>query len=533
MSAQSQKRRARRASRHPTPFIVLDPGHRDPLHRQLYNAIRTAIVSGRLPAGSRLPSTRALATETGVSRVTVSAAFDQLRAEGYVEARTGSGTFVREGLPDDALHTRRSSLRRTSPAPPSTAPHVPTAPAKRPEGPTGTSAFRIGLPALDLFPVGLWARIAARRWRGVAGEEAERLLGYGYPMGYDPLRKAIADYVNLSRGVRCEARQVIVTSGAQQALDLVARVLLKPGEAAWLEDPGYFGARETLRAAGAAIVPVPVDDDGLDTAAGEALNPAARLAYVSPSYQFPLGATMTMQRRLALLDWAGRAGAWIVEDDYDGEFRYVGRPLASLQGLDAERSAAGGVPARVLYVGTFSKTLFPSLRLGYVIVPEALVDTFAAAKAALDRHTATVEQAVLADFIEEGHYTRHVRRMRLVYASRQATLIAAAATHLSRWLDLRPAAAGMHLVGWLRPDVPGGVTDEELSEAANAAGVFVTPLSSYRTPAPHDGEHPAPPGGLVFGYAGCSDAMIWDGARRLGRAIEGHLERRSATSECV
>lgn len=522
MSAQSHKRRARRASRHPTPFIVLDPGHRDPLHRQLYNAIRTAIVSGRLPAGSRLPSTRALATETGVSRVTVSAAFDQLRAEGYVEARTGSGTFVREGLPDDALHTRRSPLRR-APAPPSTGPHAAVVPAARPAGPTGTSAFRIGLPALELFPVGLWARIAARRWRGVAGEEAERLLGYGYPMGYDPLRKAIAEYVTLSRGVRCEARQVIVTSGAQQALDLIARVLLKPGEAAWLEDPGYFGARETLRAAGASIVPVPVDGDGLDTAAGEALDPTARLAYVSPSYQFPLGATMSMQRRLALLDWAGRAGAWIVEDDYDGEFRYVGRPLASLQGLDAERSATGG---RVLYVGTFSKTLFPSLRIGYVIVPEALVDTFAAAKAAADRHTATVEQAVLTDFIEEGHYTRHVRRMRLVYASRQETLIAAAATHLSRWLVLRPAAAGMHLVGWLRSDVLGDVTDEALADAAVAAGVFVTPLSSYRTPPLG---HPAPPGGLVFGYAGCSESMIWDGARRLGRAIETRLERRPGT----
>lgn len=522
MPRESEKRRARRASRHPMPFIVLDPGHRDPLHRQLYHAIRAAIVSGRLPAGSRLPSTRALATETGVSRVTVSAAFDQLRAEGYVEARTGSGTYVREGLPDDALHTRRSP----PPARPHTAPHAATpAPGARPAGPAGTAAFRIGLPALDLFPVGLWARIAARRWRGVAGEEAERLLGYGYPLGYEPLRKAIAGYVTLSRGAQCEARQVIVTSGAQQALDLIARVLLKPGEAAWLEDPGYFGARETLRTAGADIVPVPVDADGLDAAAGEALNAAARLAYVSPSYQFPLGVTMTMQRRLALLDWAGRAGAWIVEDDYDGEFRYVGRPLASLQGLDAERSA-GRLPGRVLYVGTFSKTLFPSLRLGYVIVPEALVDAFAAAKAAADRHTATVEQAVLADFIEEGHYTRHIRRMRLVYASRQETLIAAASTHLSRWLVLRPAAAGMHLVGWLRKDVLGAdVTDRQLSEAALAAGVFVTPLSSYRAAPLRDD---AAPEGLVFGYAGCSSAMIWDGARRLGRAIEAQLERRSA-----
>lgn len=501
MPAHSQKRRPRGTLRHPTPFIALDPAHRDPLHRQLYGAIRTAIVSGRLPAGSRLPSTRALAAETGVSRVTVAAAFDQLRAEGYVEARTGAGTFVREGLPDDALHTRRPAPK-PKPAP---LPAPPSTPAT-----TGTAAFRIGLPALDLFPVAAWAKLSARRWRGMKGEEAERLLGYGYPMGFDPLRKAIADYVTLSRGVRCEPRQVIVTAGAQQALDLIARVLVRPGEAAWLEDPGYFGARETLAAAGAAIVPVPVDGEGLDVAAGEALEPAARLAYVSPSYQFPLGATMTMRRRLALLDWARRAGAWIVEDDYDGEFRYVGRPLASLQGLDAERS---GLPGRVLYVGTFSKTLFPSLRIGYVIVPDALVDIFAAAKAAADRHTATVDQAVLADFIEEGHYARHVRRMRLVYAARQATLVEAAAAHLSRWLDVRPAPAGMHLVGWLRR---GGAGDREMSEAAIAAGVYVTPLSSYRAAPGQDD-----PGGLVFGYAGCSDATIRDGARRLGQAIEG------------
>ena len=499
MPANSQKRRPRGTLRHPTPFFALDPGHRDPLHRQLYDAIRTAIVSGRLPAGSRLPSTRALAAEAGVSRVTVAAAFDQLRAEGYVEARTGSGTYVREGLPDDALHTRRPAPK-PKPAP------LPARPAE--PGVAGTAAFRLGLPALDLFPVRVWARIAARRWRGMRGEEAERLLGYGYAMGFDPLRKAIADYVTLSRGVRCEPRQVIVTAGAQQALDLIARVLLRPGEAAWLEDPGYFGARETLMAAGAAIVPVPVDGEGLDVAAGEALEAEARLAYVSPSYQFPLGATMSMRRRLALLDWARRAGAWIVEDDYDGEFRYVGRPLASLQGLDAERSGGG----RVLYVGTFSKTLFPSLRIGYVIVPGALVDTFGAAKSAADRHTATVEQAVLADFIEEGHYARHVRRMRLVYASRQAALVAAASVHLARWLDVRPAPAGMHLVGWLRP---GRVTDGEMAEAALAAGVFVTPLSSYRAAPAHDHR-----GGLVFGYAGCSEAMIREGARRLGAALD-------------
>jgi GntR family transcriptional regulator/MocR family aminotransferase len=506
----------------------------------LYDAIRAAIVSGRLRGGSRLPSTRALATEAGISRVTVAVAFDQLRAEGYVEARTGSGTFVRVGLPDDSLHPRRSA----PPAKPVSKPGRAIAPwlqpSERPSTPhvngfaaTGTSAFRTGVPALDLFPVALWSKITARRWRGIAGEESERLLGYGYSLGYEPLRRALTEYVTISRGVRCEPHQVIVTAGAQQALDLVARVLLRPGDAAWLEDPGYFGAREAIRAAGADVVAVPVDSEGLDTAAGERMNPTARVAYVSPSHQYPLGVTMSMRRRLALLDWAARSGAWVIEDDYDSEFRYVGRPLASLQGMDAERSSGVSGTAthgRVLYVGTFSKTLYPSLRLGYLIVPPALVDTFAEAKAATDRHTATVDQAVLTEFIEDGHYGRHVRRMRLVYAARQATLVSAAAAHLSQWLDVRPAPAGMHLVGWLRKDFcRAGVTDQALAQAALSDGVVVEALSSHRLRkarrgaiSPHESSD-----ALLLGYAGCSDAMLWEGAQRLGRAISNYMSGRN------
>jgi GntR family transcriptional regulator/MocR family aminotransferase len=456
-----------------------------------------------------------------------------------VEARQGSGTFVREGLPDDSLHTL--SVRLGARSQEGSAPSTPSRPKSQAQrspsvvhstAPTGTAAFRTGIPSLDLFPVNLWAKITARRWRGVVGRQAERLLGYGYPLGYGPLRRALTDYVTLSRGVRCEPSQIIVTAGAQQALDLVARVLLRRGEAAWLEDPGYFGARETLTAAGAHIVAVPVDSEGMDAAAGEALAPDARLAYVSPSHQFPLGVTMSMSRRLALLDWAARADAWIVEDDYDGEFRYVGRPLASLQGLDAERRSAAtgsGSTGRVLYVGTFSKTLYPSLRLGYLIVPELLVDTFAAAKAAADRHTSTVEQAVLTEFIVDGHYARHVRRMRLAYAARQATLISAASAHLSPWLDVRPASAGMHLVAWLRDSlVQAGVSDQALSETALAGGVVATALSSYRarTVQPDGKGLHGSAEALLLGYSGCSDAMIWEGAQRLERAIAACIGER-------
>ena len=364
----------------------------------------------------------------------------------------------------------------------------------------------------------------------MVGDESERLLSYGFPLGFPPLRRAIADYVTVSRGVRCDPSQVIVTAGAQQALDLIARVLLRPGDAVWFEEPGYFGAREALSAAGAQIVPVPLDAEGMDSAVGEALSPHARLACVSPSHQFPLGVTMSMRRRLALLDWATRAGAWIIEDDYDGEFRYVGRPLASLQGLAAERNAAGasnGDCDRVLYVGTFSKTLYPSLRLGYIIAPPPLLRTFPEAKATTHRHTTTVDQAILTDFISEGHYARHVRRMRLAYAARQATLLAAGAAHLGTWLDVRPSDAGMHLVAWLRDAVPAGITDRALSKAALANGVVAPALSSCRAQLAANGRGSGgADGALLLGYAGCPDAMIWDGAKRLGRAIASLLRSR-------
>lgn len=548
MASTSRPNRPRRAPRHPTPFVALDPSLHRPLHRQLYDALRAAIVSGRLPGGARLPSTRQFALEMGVSRVTVAGAFDQLRAEGYVEARGGSGTFVCAGLPDDTLHAGGGNSRgpgiRAAPArsripaagsavspvasdtPPTMAASAvqPPLPSTGPgaAGLCGTAAFRIGIPALDLFPVSLWARLTARRWRGMVGPESERLLSYGFVLGFPPLRRAIADYVTISRGVRCDESQVIVTAGAQQALDLIGRVLLEPGDTVWLEEPGYFGAREAFAAAGAHITAVPLDAEGLDAAAGEALSPHARLACVSPSHQFPLGVTMSMQRRLALLEWATRTGAWIVEDDYDGEFRYVGRPLASLQGLEAERSVVASKAdcGRVLYVGTFSKTLYPSLRLGYVIVPTPLLGAFAEAKAATDRHTATVDQAVLTDFITEGHYARHVRRMRLSYAARQATLVAAAATHVAPWLEVQPSDAGMHLVGWLRESLPSDITDQVLYKAALENGVVAVALSSCRAQPSQDAPGiDGARGALLLGYSGCSDAMIWEGAKRLGRAI--------------
>ncbi len=333
-------------------------------------------------------------------------------------------------------------------------------------------------------------------WRGLPSA----LLGYGHPSGYRPLREEIAAYLGAARAVRCVWEQVIVVSGSQQALDLAARVLLDPGDAAWVEDPGYAGARGALTGAGARLVPVPVDEEGLRVSAGMARCADARLAHVSPSHQYPLGATMSLPRRLELLAWASRAGSWVIEDDYDSEFRYTGRPVEALQGLDAE--------GRVIYVGTFSKVLSPALRLGYLVVPPDLVDPFTAARELADRHAPTVEQATLARFIAEGHFARHVRRMRALYAERQVALVSAAARDLPGLVDVGPAEAGMHLVGWL----PADADDREASRRAEAGGVEANALSLY-------GIEPLRRGGLLLGYAAVDEAGIRDGVRRLAAAL--------------
>ena len=483
------------------PWVALDASSGRPLHRQLYEGVRAGILSGRLPTRARLPSTRTLAAEIGVSRTTVVTAFEQLLAEGYLEGKTGSGTYVAGAVPDGLLGVRSVPGGEGRPA------RSGRGLSRRGERMAATltsaardrghvRAFRPGVPALDEFPFGEWRRLSGRAWRPQRG-----LLGYGDPAGYWPLRCGISDHLGPARAVRCSPEQVIVISGSQQALDLCARVLLDPGDAAWVEDPGYRGARAALLGAGAELVPVPVDAEGLDVEAGVARGAGARLACVTPSHQYPLGATMSLARRLELLRWAGRSGAWIVEDDYDSEYRYSGRPLEALQGLDTE--------GRVVYVGTFSKVLYPSLRLGYLVVPPDLVDAFTAARELSDRQPPGVEQAVLADFIAEGHFARHLRRTRALYAERQATLVEEADLRLSGRLDVAPAEAGMHLVGWLPP----GEDDRKISERAAKRGVEAPAVSLYGAP-PHGG------GGLLLGYAAVGHAGIREGVRRLAGALE-------------
>lgn len=485
-------------------FVALDPGAGAPLHRQLYEALRRAIVEGRWRAGSKVPSTRLLAEQLDLSRNTVMSAFEQLLSEGYLVGKVGSGTYVADELPDRAVSARAAAADAAPPADSAAAlsargaalvaapcPFLPPY-----QGHGRGLAFRLGTPALDHFPAELWGRLLLRRWT----RSSAALLAHIDPRGYAPLRQAVADYVATARGVRCAPEQVLIVNGSQQALSLAAEVLLEPGAPVWVEDPGYIGARGALLAAGAALVPVPVDEAGIDVAAGVARCDDARLAVVTPAHQLPLGVPLQPERRRALLEWAQRRSAFIFEDDYDSELRYVGRPLAALQGEDT----AG----RVIYSGTFSKVLSPSLRLAYLVVPRPLLGAFLAAKAFADVQSPPLEQAVLADFIAQGHFARHVRRMRVLYAQRQALLLERARQDLAGLLELGPAPAGMHLLGWLAP----GQDDAALCRRAADAGVQAVPLSALRIEATGRGA-------LLLGYAGVPEEQIRDGVRRLRAAL--------------
>jgi len=497
----------RRPAPHFMPLILDTGSEAAPKHRQLYDQIRGHVLSGRLAGGVRLPATRTLARDLGCSRNTVLSAYELLLAEGYLAGARGSGTFVAQVLPDQFLAAmpgdRRDKPPLTRGAPAlSTRGRALVAQMPRQRGPAG--AFMLG-PDATQFPFEIWGRMLGRIWR----HPDPALLSYGDPAGHRPLREAIADYLRMARALHCDWRQVVITSGAQQALDLVARTLLDPGDRVWCEDPGYAGLRGPLIAAGADIVSVPVDGEGLSVAAGRAKAPGARLVVAAPSHQFPLGVVMSLSRRLELLDWARAAGAWILEDDYDSEYRYAGRPLAALQSLDRVNGRSSG---RVIYAGTFSKVTFPSLRVGYLVVPDALVEPVIRVRAALDDHPTAVAQPALAAFISEGHFSAHVRRMRARYAARQETLIAAA----RRWMDgkliLSPDEAGLHLVAYMSPDLAARLSDQQAAARAADAGISVFALSGYAVEARRD---PA----LLLGYAAVPEGKIEDSVVKLAQAL--------------
>ncbi len=495
---------AKRSTAVPFGAVPLDDSSSIPLYRQLYDRLRTAILMGQLTPGTRLPSTREMATELGLSRNTLMNAFDQLLAEGYVEGHVGSGTFVSSTLPDDLLEARASTKRAVRLHPVGRAlslrGKVLAATPVTVAGPVGKMRpFIPGIPALDEFPVALWSRLMAQRWRDLS----RGLLNYGAAAGYMPLREAIAAYLGPSRGVQCQPDQIVIVSGTQQALDLAGRILLDAGDRVLVEGYCYAAARAALLGAGACLVPVPVDEAGLDISASVAQSAAARMAYVTPSHQYPLGVTMSLPRRLALLDWANRTQAWVLEDDYDSEYRYVGRPLAALQGLDR-----GG---RVIYIGTFSKVLFPSLRIGYLVVPPDLVDAFVTARAVVGWCSPAIDQAVLADFITEGHFTRHIRRMRSIYADRQAALIDALRGNVGGLLEVKPADAGIHL----RCSLPDYFDDRAVTREAAEHGVVAHPLSAFNV-----GGTGFPRRGLVLGYGAYNVRQIKEAAGKLAVALK-------------
>ncbi|MFC0167736.1 PLP-dependent aminotransferase family protein [Pseudoduganella danionis] len=428
-------------------FLPLDASASEPLYRQIYTRLRNAITEGLLQAGDRIPAARALALELGLARGTVESAYALLVAEGYVEARAQAGSFVTSAL-----------ARRTA-----VTPSQPPLPAHDNLGHAASSTlpFQMGIPALDAFPRKLWARLAARAVRATGADD----MIYPAWAGLPELRSAIAAYLQLSRGINCTPSQVFITSGYRNSMELVARALLQPTDQVWVEDPGYPPTAELLRAAHLQPVPVAVDGEGLMVAHGIASAPRARAAIVTPAHQSPLCVALSLPRRLALLDWAAQAGAWVVEDDYDGEYRYQGRPLPALQSLDRN--------GRVLYSGTFSKVLFPAIRLAYLVVPPAQVPRFDEISRTFAAGGATLMQQIVADFINQGHFARHIQRMRRLYGERRQLAANALTAVLGKHMLVDPQPGGMHLV--LR--MKGRHTDRTLAARMRAHGMAAHALS--------------------------------------------------------
>ena len=487
-------------------FITLDDTDSStPLYRRIYEAIRRAILAGDFEPKMRLPASRLLARQLGVSRMTVVNAYEQLLAEGYLEGKIGAGTYVAAALPEEFLQPQTGKIPARELTNDCREIKFSAYGKRLQENyqkvlrmQTGTvfEAFELGIPAIDKFPFDIWLKIVAKHHNGSKTET----FGYAEPGGYFPLREAIAKHLKAARGVNCETEQVIITNGAQQALDLIAKLFIETGDSVLIENPCYIGVKNSFRSAGANLIPVAIDKEGFELAAIDE-NPDASLIYVTPSHQFPLGVTMSLPRRLALLEKAEQKSMWIIEDDYDSEFRYSGRPIASLQGLDKN--------GRVFYVGTFSKTIFPGLRLGCLVVPKDLVDIFTAARAISDSHSPLIDQAVLAEFITDGHFARHLRRMRKIYQERQEVLVEEAKKELAGLLEIDRHNAGMHLIGWL----PEGANDRELAKTLVQAGIRVASVSIYSLT-------DLKRGGLILGYTAIDEERIRAAVRKLRDVLE-------------
>lgn len=487
--------------------LVLDATLATPLHRQIGEQVRRAILERRLAPGQRLPSSRLMASELAVARGTVLLAMDQLIAEGYVVAQAASGLSVANDLPDEMLTAPRGQPAR----PPAKDDGDTSALSRRArtalrdampgfgfeEAPL---AFPTGQPDREAFPFALWARLLEREWR----QPSWTVAGALHPFGHAGLRAAIADYLGAARGFTCTPDSIVITTGVRQSLSLLAWLALDPGEAAWIEEPGFVGTREALALAGVRAAPVPIDEQGFAVERAMAVEGEAKLAVVAPAHHFPLGTVLGLQRRLELLSWAERHEGWIAEDDYDGEYRYAGRPLAPLRALDRS--------GRVAFLASFSKLLFPALRLSYVVLPEALVAAADKRMMAEPTRSSLLGQGALARFIADGHFATHLRRTRLLYAARQEALLAGLKRHLARWLEAERDPGGMHLIARPLTAIAPAFNDRALCVAAAHAGIALSPLSACY--AGRRRRH-----GLILGYACTPEQAIDPACATLARVL--------------
>ncbi|MFK7822207.1 MAG: PLP-dependent aminotransferase family protein [Planctomycetaceae bacterium] len=489
-------------------FVRLDARRKLPLFRQLYDSIREAILDGRLVANTRLPSSRDLVTQFGVSRTTVVTAIEQLIAEGYLQASVGSGTFVSSEIPND--HPFRQSTRTESLAP---QPVPPLTTILSPYGLRAANAGRMGLddradlkaflpgvPALDEFPVEVWSKLVRRTWK----ELKPRDLSYGDAVGYLPLRKSLANYIGANRGVRCTPNQILIVHGTQQAIDLVARMCVRPGDKVLFENPGYVSARSCFLSHGAVISPMRVDREGLHLAEALESSPTARLAYVTPSHQYPVGITLPVERRLELLNWARQNNGLIIEDDYDSEYRYAEKPIPAMQGLQSGDHS--------FYIGSLSKVGFPALGLGYLVVPESLANPFERALAAMTRPPSLVDQYVLHEFIREGHFARHLRRMRKTHQARREAFVSEMQKQLPDVFTIIGSDAGLHCAALLE----AGRNAEEVVEILSGAGIITRSLSAYYLPGTPKFQQLS---GLIFGFACCTPGQIRSAVRKMAKLL--------------
>jgi GntR family transcriptional regulator/MocR family aminotransferase len=479
--------------------IVIDRSSRAPLFRQIEDQLRGAILAGSLSGGTRLPASRALSVELGVSRQTVVQVLESLAAEGFLEMRRGSGTFVATTIPQHVPQRVPSTVAPGMPG--NAAPRVSLLGSRFGAAEVDfvsreNRLFLPNSPAYDQFPFALWQKYVNRQAR----QAYRGNMGYGDPAGHAPLRQAIADYLALHRSDACDPDQIVITPGGHAAFMVAALMLTDPGDGLLFEDPGPLIARNLFESLGRKLVHVPVDDEGMDFEATVARGGGERLAFVMPSRQHPLGRTMSLARRLRLLDWANANEAWILEDDYDSEFRYTGRPLPSIRSIDRS--------GRVIYVGTFSKALFPALRLGYLVLPPALVGMFRNAIALMLRSVPLAAQMALAGFIADGHFASHLRRMRELYAERRQAFLVAAARSGAGLFEVDMPDSGMNVIAWLQE----GRNDRDLAQRAVEAGVHAYPLGEY-------GAQPLPRPGLLLGFTGVAPHQLGPGLEALARVL--------------